>query len=863
MDLRRAFLLLIFFFPGVSVAQPGRTSSEVTLRDADQHRWEKAEARLRKSLSRESLNPSVRHALSRYFFRDDNPAYDLDSAYHYAVTAFEDYRGVSDKTKNRLKRTDLDSAALVALRVRIETAAFEVARSENTEAAYLSFLSHFPTAAQREDAEQLRNEVAYQTVLRSKTPEDFRRYILNYPHSKRAADAQKRYDRLLFEQATSDQSLQRYEAFLRDHPETPYREEIDRRIFEMSTISGGVASHLSFMGAYPANKFAETARNVAFHLLNEEEQPDWPDHFLSDSLRRVLQLNRYPLVPFLENGRFGFMDSHGATIIPPSYAQIHGDYLCGNVEGDVLIVEDRLVARDGTTICRGPISALADVGVGFLKVASGGKTMVVHKSGFIVADSLDDARVVLKRFLAVRRHDAWWLHALTGRLLDARPWHDIDAVHDLLLLSRNEKKFIARLEMVPDAEAAVIKLSDPFDEVKPWPGGLIWGRSGQFEGVLNDRLESFIGFDQHTLARNFFGATATLRSGFALYNREGKRSSIFEKVLILGKRAAVRRNGLWSFFDPVSQTLVGRTYDSLTSAGPFFLVVNDSVTIHFQNNSSRRFYKPKGIAFVPGMDSTSFLVVDTNGHDKSVFDVNGKKLFSAFFDTIESAGHGVFVVSRKNKKGLINGNGQQILTPEFDAIGSLKGGIVSVLKNRKFGTFDIEKRKLIRPLYDRNPVSYTQDVITAFRDGYYGLVGWDEKPLSAFDFNEVTYWSDSVALVRKGSAWSLYHIVTGEDIERDLRSISVVKESPHEKIAIVQKGNDLGVLSSTGKVVIPMTFSDVINVGSSESPLYFTEKHVPEASIHVIIYYDAAGNMLRKDIYDDASEFDRIFCTDH
>lgn len=864
MVLRPAILLMIFFFPGVSLAQAGGTPEKAALRDIIKHRWEKAEARLRKSLARDSLNPSARYALSLYYFHNDNPAYHLDSAYRYAVTAIDDYLSVSAKTRDRLKRSDLDSTAVATLRVRIETAAFEVARSENTEPAYVSFLRHFPSAMQRQVAEELRNEVAYQTALRENTTDAFRRYFVSYPHSKRAGDAQMRYDRMLFEEATTDRQLASYEAFLKAHPETPYKEEIHKTIFELSTARGNAESYLSFIRDYPSNQFVERARQIVFYLLAEDDQPDWPEGFLTDSLRNILTLNAQGLVPFLKDDRFGFMNYQGVEIIPPTYEQIHEDYLCGNVNDDILIVDNRLVTRDGITICREPVSALTDLGAGFLLVFSGGKTSVLHKSGFIVTDSVDDARVINKRFLAVRERDAWWLYTLTGRLLDARPWHNIDAVHDLLLLTQKDKKFIGRLgEMSGNIEATALSVSDAFDEVKPWPNGLIWGRSGNFEGVLNDRLESVIRFDRHGLNRTSFGATATLQSGFALYNHAGKRSSIFEQVKVLGKRVAVRKNGSWVFFDPLTHTTIGRTYDSLRFEGPFFLVVGDSVTAHFQNGSARRFFRPRAISFVPGMDSTSFLVVDANGREKAIFDANGNKLFASSFDAIEYAGRGIFVISRREKKGLITDKGQRLLPPEFDAVGSVQDGIISVLKNKKFGTFNIEKRKLIQPIYDRNPVPYMQEIMTVFKDGYYGFVGWDGNPLSPFEFDEVAPWSDSVALVRQGSSWSLYQIATGRILETGLRSISVVSDGPNEKVAIVQKGNDFGVLSNTGKEIIPITFSDIINIGSRQSPLYFTEKHIPEASLHVVIYFDAAGNMIRKEMYDDAFNFDRIYCSDH
>jgi hypothetical protein len=58
-----------------------------------------------------------------------------------------------------------------------------------------------------------------------------------------------------------------------------------------------------------------------------------------------------------------------------------------------------------------------------------------------------------------------------------------------------------------------------------------------------------------------------------------------------------------------------------------------------------------------------------------------------------------------------------------------------------------------------------------------------------------------------------------------------------------------------------MTFSDIVNVGSSEIPLYFTEKHVEEASLFVVIYYTHQGVMLRKEVYEQ-EDYDKIYCSE-
>ena len=855
--------MLLFLSYGVSFAQWG-SAEKSALKNMEKGRWMKAESRLRKSLAKESISPSLRYGLSVYYFHPENPEFDLDSAYHYAVWALGDYGLSPARERDKLRRAGVDSLALIGLRARIDSTAFEVARQTNTEAAYLEFLSHFPSAVQRDLAAQLRDEVAYQDAHRENTYRAFNRYLTRYPHSKRAPEALAQYHRLLYLEETKDQRLTSYEKFLTDHPESPYRPEVYRKIFEISTADGKVESFLSFMTRYPVSDLVKKAGQMIFHILAEQDDPRWPRQFLNDSLRSLLEINNIYLVPFLKDGHYGFMDDKGAEIIAPVYKSIHPEYLCGHVTDEVLIADSKLVARNGSPIFHGQVTEVTDLGAGFLKINTHTGMKIIHKAGFIFADSAEDARVISKSFVALKKSNKWFIYTLAGKQLDARPWMEITAFEDVIIFSGDTQKFIARKEQLARcAEAVPLTLSEPFDEIKQWPQGLIWGRAGDFQGVLDQSLQGVIGFDKHFLTQTSFGAIARLPNGIAVYNLSGRKSQVFDQVNIVSQRVAVRRNRAWYFYDPFLQEIQGAAFDSLRAEGPFVVALRgDTVLVYFSGNVVRSFFKPQKIFFVPGMDSTSFLVVQGSAREKNVFDLRGNKLFAATFDAMEYAGNGIFVITRRDRKGLVNSQGESLLPAEFDAIGSVKEQVVSVLRNRKFGAYHIDTRKFIKPQYDRNPVPYTSSALVTFKDGYYGFLGWDNKHMSSYEFEEVTYWNDSLALVKKDGLWNLYDIYSGRISEGNLKDIKLIREDPDEKLAIVQKDKSFGVISSRGEVVIPITFSDVINLGSSDAPLYFTEKHITEASLYVVIYYDRSGNMLRKEIYDDAGDYDRIYCSD-
>ncbi len=829
----------------------------------EKHRWQKAENTLRKALSRDSLNTSVRYILSVFYFHPGNPGFQLDSAHEYAVGAMRDFTHSPPRLRDRLKRIGTDSLKLVRLRASIDSAAFQVAKSTNTEAAYLQFLSRFPFAAQRDQAIYLRNEVAYQNALDQHSPQAFLTYVTRYPSAHRVDEAMAQYHRLLYLERTKDGRLVSFETFLADHPDTPYRAEIYQNIFEIMTADGRVASFLSYLRRYPVSRLATKAENLVFHLLAEDDDATWPAGFLNDSLRNLLDLNSSYLVPFLSDGQFGFMNEQGTEVIAPQYADIHPDYLCGQVMDEVLIVDNRLVARDGNTVFHGAISDVSDIGAGFLRVEMADGVKVIHKSGFELTDDAEDARIIARTFVAVKKEGRWLPYSLAGRLLDTRAWDDISAMGDVVVFTRNGKRFvIAKAEMGRGAEGDPLPLSEPFDDLRLWPGGLIWGKAGQYEGVLNQSLQTVIRFDMHSLAQMLFGALAQVPNGVVVYNRIGRKSTVFEQVSLLSKRIGVKWKGSWFLYDPLNHAMYARAYDSLRAEGPFVVGSRgDSLYVGFQENVFRAFYRPRRIGFVPGLDSMSFLIVQEKGPETTVFDLKGQRLFSATFEAIEYAGNGVFVVTRKGKRGLVDLKGKT-RQAEFDAIGTAQNDVVSLLRNRKFGAYHTRKGKLIKPQYDRNPIPYGPSFVVTFRNGYYKFVDWDNKPLSNFEFEEVRYWNDSLALVKNGLSWSIFNLAGNKPVETDIRGINIIRDSPAEKLAIIQKGNYFGVIDNRGHTIIPPVFSEIINLGTPEAPLYFTEKHIPETSVYVVIYFDRTGEAFREEIYKDVAHFDRIYCSE-
>ena len=215
-------------------------------------------------------------------------------------------------------------------------------------------------------------------------------------------------------------------------------------------------------------------------------------------------------------------------------------------------------------------------------------------------------------------------------------------------------------------------------------------------------------------------------------------------------------------------------------------------------------------------------------------------------------------MSRGAKKGIVGVDGRILVPLEFDAIVAAERTSFSILKDRKFGLYDARSKIFIKPLFERNLRIYNEKLNTAFRETGYAFVHPDGKPLGAFEWEEIQYWSDSTAWVKKNFQWILLDIYTQQRRLDRVRNFQVVKDAG-EKIYIVRQDNAFGVISNRKGIIVPIQYSDIVNIGNQEIPLYFTERHIEEAGISVVIYYDHLGKIIRRQALE-TEEFEKIYC---
>jgi hypothetical protein len=839
-------------------AQP--TQERLAFTNLQRSKWTKAKAQIEKALRKDSVNALGHYVFSLYYFSPGNPEFSIDSAYRHALLSLADFPLASSRQRERLRRFPVDSARIARHREKLDSAAFQRAKAINTEQSYIDFITRFPLAAQRSLAVELRDEVAYLDALRENSYQGFKAYLEKYPASARAGEANARYQKLIYEAKTSDKRLASYENFLKEYPETPYRREVEQQVFEIATAPGNRKVFENFLRTYPNSVFASKARNILYYLFKEQDEviPQW---LLTDSIRQAARMEQSYLVPFYRDDKLGFMDQEGREVVAPFATSLSNDYLCGNVTKDVLITPTRVVARNGKMLFEGSVEDAEELGWGYLAVKSGGCYTVVHKSGFTLdAGCLAEANVVGNgRLLALKENNFWKVTTLTGRLLVAATDEVLDFGEVLAVKSGNTFRLCRVDELSKAADQQTPAFGPAVNEVKRWKDAL-WVRVGDHQGLLDFTLREIVPVQNQEITPAFFGGLVSTPTGTRIWQKGKPVSPPYARVNVSEPWIAVEQNKKWFVFDNLLGLADGRAYDTLFFAGPTLAGgYADSLVVYFEPLNTLVLPRTARVSFLPGKDSLFFIQVE-GGAIKTVYNSKGKKLFSTDFERVSYAGENFFTVVKNEKRGILSGEGKLLLAAEFDGVGSLNQGTLPVLKDRKFGMVELNLKKQIKPDYEKNLIRYNASYLIASKGNAKGLIGWDNKPVIPFEYEEIRYWNDSTALVKKDFQWMLYNFIEKKRLVDRIRDFNWIHDADDEKILIIRQDNYYGVIHNRKGYILPATYTDIINLGSITRPLYFTEKYVEEASIYVVIYYDSQGRLLRRQVFE-ADDYDKIYCS--
>lgn len=307
-----------------------------------------------KSLKNDSVPAS--YGLSIIYSRNDNPFFQLDSAYKFIRIAGRNFPALDEKDRAELVPYEVDSAHITARLHFIDSLFYEMAVDENSVEHWNAFIENHSTEPFHSRAIQNRNARAYDLAIKENSSKAFAGFLDKYPESDQAPDARRKFASRLFQEETQTGTPEDYQRFIRRHPESPYVSDAQDRIYEITTASGEVDAYLNFIRDYPDNPNTERAWHTIYKLeigkLNAKSiaafSLKYPEYPFMNELRREFEYATTIYYPVMVDSLWGFIDDKGSLRIEPRF-----DWVEPFSENMALVGKDNKVAfvnKAGTLI---------------------------------------------------------------------------------------------------------------------------------------------------------------------------------------------------------------------------------------------------------------------------------------------------------------------------------------------------------------------------------------------------------------------------------------------------------------------------------------------------------------------------------
>ena len=842
------------------------------LKAYQKQKYETTEKILVKSLAKDSLNTGAKYTYSLLYSNQGFSRYHIDSAHYYILAAVSDYGQLDEKGLAKATKLSLGFSTLQAQSNFVDSLAFDRATSQDSLAAYSYFIKQYPDANQIPQAIIRRDQLAYQQAEEVNTYQSFLNFMRQYPEALQVPEAQKQYDRLLFQDQVGGGRLVDYTNFITKYPLSPYRQEAEIHIFEISTSDGLPSSFLKHIQDNPASSTNPLARDMLFYLIKNDplseiwRVPGW----MNDSLQAVMGLDSLILFSIYDAGQYGFAQTNGEIVLPPSFDSLSQKYLCGNIEDDLLLVfknkELHWVTRAGATWISGEYHEIEDIDYGFLKIKKDGRFGLWHKNGERIMDTLyQDIDLLKGRFITFKQNGSWGLASLTGRVILEPIYSEIKFDGPVVTIRKDRltaavypSKLAASINREP------LSMDFTFEEVEWIDEHHMRGYYRDQEALISDRFNIPLG--PQRIYDSYQGWYLQSNQGIRFFNSNVHIDSLYEDIVSSPCWLGLKKDGRWQVFDSSLVKVAEHYYDSVALLGNqmLYLTKGDSSFIQFKNGQLKLLKSDNKITLWPGQPvgakgkSDDLLLIASDPNWQRVYNNQGQMVYRTQYYNLRQLSDDFFEIERNGRKGLIDLNGKMVLEARYSGQSADQRGGISLLNRGRFGLFTSGK-VLIKPQFETKIIQMGPSLFLASKNGKKGLIDGRNKLQLPFEYDHIEPWNDSIYLVKQGKHFQLYNLLQKEAIDQEIQLLDWIKKTDQEKVIIFKKDTGYGVRSNLRGEIIAPEYDDIINLGSADRPVYFTEKRISEANYFVILYYNQGGEIIRKQVFEE-KDYDKILC---
>jgi hypothetical protein len=828
---------------------------------------EKTVEALDKSLEKDQLNPAANYLYATLFVDTVFKRYNIDSAFIFVNRGIGNIKKVKEsKDLADLKEVGVDSASLEVLKDRIDALKFEVIKSQHTITDYNWFLEMHFDSKQIIEAIELRDRIAFEGAAKIDSWQSYLAFITQYPRAKDFTEANYRYGKLLYEAKTADGKLKSLTSFLEEYPETPYHDLVVEKIYEIETAINSIASYTDFLRKYPNEKLLQKSIPRLYHLFKEKfPSSNFFDQFKVeagiDSLREVEKLSKGFLLPKLEDGQINFVNQLGDLVVKSSFSEVNADCKCNAQINDFILGKkdsiSQLIARNGTVIFEGDFDTANDLGFGFISIKNELGERLLFKTGEVILDQyFEEISILNEHFIRTKKNSFYGLTTINKRTILENEYALIDTLGQFILLQKEEGISLVKSDFLfPAIDGESVFPSFIYDEVEELENGDFLVFRNSQEALLDKNLEIKVPFGDYEIYPKSYGWQIKGQDGIKINHDKNPviKNFTFEKLVENDRWLGVKQNNQWVLIDQTGNTPPSTNYDSLGLWGENLVMLKKGrlTVAQFANGKQMAIDKgweakvliPQNYISSGNKAEFDFLMLSNKKKVRKIYNSFGREILNTIYDEVVALDPNLLRLQKRNA-ALADSTGNYVLKFIYDGIGSNVNGYVSTLDKGKVGLINTEKGINITPTYDKLIEAYSDSILIATKGKSKGFINTANKQLSAFDYDEIQFFTKEVALARIESEWFLHRIEDESLLVEGILDFEILNTDSKEKSLLITTESGKGIYSSTQKELIPATYSDIRILGTAEYPIYFAVKIVKEANIYVVIYFDKNGNKL-------------------
>jgi len=852
-------------------------------------KYEQAAKLFKKELAKNPVSAGAKYGMALYFFDSLNTRHHLDSAYYLVQAALVDYPKTPAKVQKQWRKINVSDSTMQLLKLRIDSLEFATARWAHQVPSYQLFIDKYPTAPQRDEAIRLRDELAFAEARRINTYESYKYFLETYPNAVQVRQVTEISELVLYERETADGTAESYARFAAAHPRNPYRTKADQLAFELFTAPHTLEAYHRFAQKYPENTFASRAWTWMLFLYSEQKSlanflRDYPDYPNQPYLQNLLKAQSLAYFPVYEEGKYGFLDSDGTLRIQIVFDSTAGSYFCEGVKDDYILAYKggKLGAMDktGKVIADFRYDNIDELEKPLLQVSWEGKQGLVHEGGFeILPAQYDSVEVLNDFFLKTTRQGKHGLSTMNGMTIFEPQFDDISSLglHFVRFQQNGRYALLPNAQLFPkNGRQAVTAPNARYTKIEWIKTGFVKAYADSTQTLLNEQLKpvlppqkkAIIELPTAWLTQDSTGYRLWTLNGAPVLDSAGK-SQLFDRVVARDDFYGVKYRGQWGVLDKNGKPYLPCAYDSLSliSGNLFLLHKKKNTWLHTADRKLVSVADIRGFQTRPAdperTDAASrmYLLLENRSGKQALYTTTGKQLLPFWYESIRVLGPNLFLVEASNKAALKDSLNKLLLPMTYDGLNPMRKGFVATLKNKKFGAYHPARKLTIPPQYEALLQFYDTEgtLLIAKKNGLFGLIDRNNKERAPFQFEDIRFWLQSVALVKENDQWRLYDLNNKIYFLQPFDDISYIQSTESEIVLKVYANQQYGILSNVRGPIIPAEYDDLGNAGDEKVPFYVAEKQIDTANVYLLFYFDQNGQLLRKQIFSE-EVYQKIVC---